>query len=113
MQVPGPTLIVSEGQAVTITLHNALPAAAGNTSLVFPGFQVTYHGRCKGLLTQEAVNGGTVTYSFTAASPGLGPITAGRRAICRLRWVCTVQSSFCLVRPTRIIRIVRTQTWAR
>ena len=38
---PGPTLIVTEGQTVTVTLTNNLPAAAGNTSILFPGFQVT------------------------------------------------------------------------
>ena len=38
MQVPGPTLIVTEGQTVTVTLTNNLPAAAGNTSILFPGF---------------------------------------------------------------------------
>src|ERR1700688_4416032 len=41
MQVPGPTLIVTEGQTVKVTLTNNLPAAAGNTSILFPGFVVT------------------------------------------------------------------------
>src|SRR6267143_3768634 len=41
MQIPGPTLIVTEGQTVTITLTNGLPTAAGNTSILFPGFAVT------------------------------------------------------------------------
>src|ERR1700741_3390 len=36
MQVPGPTLIVTEGDTVTVTLTNTLPAAAGNTSILFP-----------------------------------------------------------------------------
>ena len=70
MQVPGPTLIVTEGQTVTVTLTNGLPAAAGNTSILFPGFQVAPTGGVAGLLTQEAVPGGTVTYTFTASSPG-------------------------------------------
>src|SRR6478735_3262789 len=35
MQIPGPTLIVTRGQTVTVTLTNNLPAAAGNTSLLF------------------------------------------------------------------------------
>jgi plastocyanin len=70
MQVPGPTLIVTEGQTVTITLTNNLPAPAGNTSMLFPGFNVTTSGGVQGLLTQEAQNGGTVTYTFTANSPG-------------------------------------------
>ncbi len=70
MQVPGPTLIVTEGQTVTIHLTNGLPAAAGNTSILFPGFQVTATGGVTGLLAQEAPPGGSVTYSFVAASPG-------------------------------------------
>jgi FtsP/CotA-like multicopper oxidase with cupredoxin domain len=72
MQVPGPTLIVTEGQTVTVTLTNNLPAAAGNTSILFPGFNVATSGSgsVAGLLTQEAVPGGTVTYTFTASTPG-------------------------------------------
>jgi FtsP/CotA-like multicopper oxidase with cupredoxin domain len=70
MQLPGPTLVVTEGQTVTVTLTNALPTAAGNTSILFPGFQVTATGGTAGLLTQEAAPGGTVTYMFTASSPG-------------------------------------------
>jgi len=70
MQVPGPTLIVTEGQTVTVKLTNGLPASAGNTSILFPGFNVTTTGGVAGLLTQEATPGSTVTYTFTAASPG-------------------------------------------
>ncbi|HUO94926.1 MAG TPA: multicopper oxidase family protein [Steroidobacteraceae bacterium] len=70
MQIPGPTLIVTEGDTVTVTLHNNLPAAAGNTSILFPGFTVATSGGTPGLLTQEAAPGGTVTYTFTAGSPG-------------------------------------------
>jgi hypothetical protein len=75
MQVPGPTLIVTEGQTVTVTLLNGLPAAAGNTSILFPGFQLT--STCpntatnpQGLLACEAAPGQTVTYTFTASTPG-------------------------------------------
>jgi len=70
MQVPGPTLIVTEGQTVTVTLTNGLPTSAGNTSILFPGFNVTATGGVAGLLTTEAAPGGTVTYTFTASSPG-------------------------------------------
>jgi FtsP/CotA-like multicopper oxidase with cupredoxin domain len=70
MQVPGPTLIVTEGDTVTVTLTNGLPTAAGSTSILFPGFSVTATGGVVGLLTQEAAPGGTVTYSFKASSPG-------------------------------------------
>jgi len=70
MQIPGPTLIVTEGQTVTVNLSNILPTAAGNTSILFPGFNVIATGGVAGLLTQEAAPGGTVTYTFTASSPG-------------------------------------------
>jgi FtsP/CotA-like multicopper oxidase with cupredoxin domain len=70
MQVPGPTLIVTEGTTVTVQLTNNLPAAAGNTSILFPGFAVTASGGVQGLLAQEAAPGGTVTYTFLASSPG-------------------------------------------
>jgi FtsP/CotA-like multicopper oxidase with cupredoxin domain len=70
MQIPGPTLIVTEGQVVTVNLKNGLPTSAGNTSILFPGFAVTTTGGVAGLLTREAVPGGTVTYKFVAGSPG-------------------------------------------
>jgi FtsP/CotA-like multicopper oxidase with cupredoxin domain len=75
MQVPGPTLVVAEGATVTINLTNSLPTAAGNTSILFPGFQLT--STCaanatnpQGLLACEAAPGQTVTYTFTASTPG-------------------------------------------
>ena len=72
MQLPGPTLIVHENDTVTINLANKLPAAAGNTSILFPGFTLT--SACpagqQGLLACEAAPGGTVTYTFTASTPG-------------------------------------------
>jgi FtsP/CotA-like multicopper oxidase with cupredoxin domain len=90
MQVPGPTLVVTEGAPVTITLTNNLPPAAGNTSILFPGFQVTaaasatQPGTCTattpapiGLLTTEAANGCSVTYKFTASAPGTHPYYSG------------------------------------
>src|SRR2546429_9955759 len=78
MQVPGPTLIVHENAVVTVTLLNGLPNAAGNTSILFPGFNVTTTCPAstaagapqQGLLTCEAAPGGTVTYTFTASAPG-------------------------------------------
>jgi FtsP/CotA-like multicopper oxidase with cupredoxin domain len=80
MQVPGPTLIVTEGQAVTVNLTNGLPAAAGNSSILFPGFNVTASGGVAGLLTQEAAPGGTVTYTFTASSPGTRAYYSGTQS---------------------------------
>ena len=77
MQVPGPTMVVPEGTTVTINLTNNLPAAAGNTSILFPGFTVTATGGVTGLLAQEAAPGGTVTYTFTASAPGTHPYYSG------------------------------------
>jgi hypothetical protein len=84
MQVPGPTLIVTEGQTVTVNLLNGLPNSAGNTSILFPDFQVTAAATAnqtsatctaatpapQGLLTVEAAPGCSVTYTFTATKPG-------------------------------------------
>src|SRR6201987_185294 len=80
MQVPGPTLIVHAGDAVTVQLVNNLPAAAGNTSILFPGFNVTTSGGVTGLLTQEAAPGGTVTYSFVASTPGTRSYYSGTQS---------------------------------
>jgi FtsP/CotA-like multicopper oxidase with cupredoxin domain len=80
MQLPGPTLIVTEGQTVTVNLLNALPAAAGNTSILFPGFTVTASGGVQGLLTQEAAPAGTVTYTFVANSPGTHAYYSGTQS---------------------------------
>ena len=70
MQVPGPTMIVTEGQTVTVNLTNNLPTPVGNTSILFPGFTVTATGGVTGLMTKEAAPGSTVTYTFTASTPG-------------------------------------------
>jgi len=68
-QYPGPTLIVSQGDTVTVDLTNNLPAP---TSIVFPGQgEVTTTGGSAGLLTAEAAaGGGTVSYSFVATDAG-------------------------------------------
>ena len=80
MQLPGPTLIVTEGTPVEITLNNALPAAAGNVSIVFPGHQITTTtGGVPGQLTQEALSGGSVTYTFTASEAGTYQYHSGTR----------------------------------
>jgi FtsP/CotA-like multicopper oxidase with cupredoxin domain len=69
MQYPGPTLIVNQGDAVTVNLTNSL---AVPVSIVFPGQTgVTATGGSPGLLTNEAAaSGGTVSYTFTASQPG-------------------------------------------
>ncbi len=73
MQLPGPTLIVTQGATVEVTLSNHLPVAAGNVSIVFPGHDVSVVAGDEGVagdMTQEAPSGGTVTYTFTAGQPG-------------------------------------------
>lgn len=84
MQLPGPTLIVTAGQTVQVRLRNALPPSAGRTSIVFPGFQVAATGGVPGLLAQEADLAGsassTVTYTFTATSPGTYAYYSGSQA---------------------------------
>ncbi len=80
MQLPGPTLILTQGQTYTVTLNNALPAAAGNVSIVFPGHTVTStSGGDTGLLAQEAPSGGSVSYTFTAGEPGTYQYHSGTR----------------------------------
>ena len=66
-QYPGPTLIVQQGTPVTIRLTNQL---SEKTSIVFPGQRVNATGGTQGLLTREAANGQTVTYTFTPSEPG-------------------------------------------
>ncbi len=93
MQVPGPTLIVTEGQTVTVNLVNQLPSAVGSTSMLFPGFNVsaaatlTQPGSCttstpapQGLLTIEASNGCSVTYTFVASAPGTHAYYSGTQS---------------------------------
>jgi FtsP/CotA-like multicopper oxidase with cupredoxin domain len=70
MQVPGPTLIVTQGDTVTVKLTNNLPMPAGSTSIIFSGFNAAGSGGTPGLLTQEAAHGATVTYTFTATTAG-------------------------------------------
>jgi manganese oxidase len=81
MQYPGPTLIVNQGEQVTVSLTNNLWK---NTSIVFPGQEgVTAScniSNCQdGLLTKEAVPLGTVTYTFTASKPGTYLYHSGTR----------------------------------
>ncbi|HUW62023.1 MAG TPA: multicopper oxidase domain-containing protein [Candidatus Bathyarchaeia archaeon] len=77
-QYPGPTMLVNEGQTVTVTLNNALDVPV---SILFPGqtgvtaTEVAAPSQ-PGLLTLEAgaavdaTPGGTVQYSFVASQPG-------------------------------------------
>jgi FtsP/CotA-like multicopper oxidase with cupredoxin domain len=76
-QYPGPTLIVNQGDTVTIQLTNLLPVA---TSIVFPGLSVTASGGSRvGLLAREADSGEQVMYQFTADRPGTYLYHSGTR----------------------------------
>jgi manganese oxidase len=87
MQYPGPTMIVTEGEQVTINLSNELPMPV---SMVFPG-QSGVTTSCDGvvpvgtpgLLTCEAPADSaattTVTYTFTASHPGTYLYHSGTR----------------------------------
>lgn len=91
MQYPGPTLIVNQGDVVTINLNNQLPAHGGDAplpaSIVFPG-QQNVSTSCDeampignpGLLTCEAAPGQSVSYTFTAAKPGTFMYHSGTQA---------------------------------
>ncbi|HEX2904060.1 MAG TPA: multicopper oxidase domain-containing protein [Jatrophihabitans sp.] len=79
-QLPGPTLCVTSGDTVTVVLHNSLPEP---TSIIFSGqtgvladgnaaqpvFDST-GATLTSLVQPAAANGGSVTYQFTAGSPG-------------------------------------------
>jgi FtsP/CotA-like multicopper oxidase with cupredoxin domain len=76
-QYPAPTLIVSQGTVLQITLNNELPMPV---SLVFPGqIGVTATGGSQGAITREAATGGSVTYTFTASQPGTYTYHSGTR----------------------------------
>ena len=77
-QYPGPVLCVNEGDTVTVILRNTLPK---DVSIMFPG-QVGVKangvpaqprfsaGTLTSLTDIAAANGGIVTYSFVAGTPG-------------------------------------------
>ena len=78
-QHPSPVLCVNEGETVTVILHNTLPE---DVSITFPGQdnvmadgapaqpQFDGGGNLTSLTQVAAANGGSVTYSFQANSPG-------------------------------------------
>jgi FtsP/CotA-like multicopper oxidase with cupredoxin domain len=81
-QLPGPTLCVASGAKVTVVLHNTLPEP---TSILFSGqsgvladgiaaqpqYDTTAPGGSLTSLVQSAPSSnGSVTYTFTAGSPG-------------------------------------------
>ncbi len=78
-QLPGPTLCITQGDAVTIVLNNTLPEPV---SIIFPGIenvsangapaqpQFDSGGNLISLTNTAAASNGSVTYSFTAPQPG-------------------------------------------
>ena len=71
-QYPAPTLIVQQGQTVSIDLTNNLPVPI---SLIFPGQEnvvasALSGNTAQGILTLEANTSATVRYSFTARNLG-------------------------------------------
>ena len=85
-QLPGPVLCVTSGRPVTVILHNTLPEA---TSIVFPGQksvkangnpaqpQFDSGGSLTSMVQPAAADTGSVTYTFTAGSPGTYLYTSG------------------------------------
>ncbi|MCP5099475.1 MAG: multicopper oxidase domain-containing protein, partial [Chloroflexi bacterium] len=67
-QLPGPMLIVNEGETITINLVNDLTE---DTALYFPGLEMVPD------LTGAAANGGTTSYTFIATRPGTFQYEAG------------------------------------
>lgn len=84
-QLPGPTLCVPQGAQVTISLKNTLrepvsisfPGQSGVMADGAPDQPVTSGGVVTSLAKPAAANGGTVTYSFTAAHAGTFLYTSG------------------------------------
>lgn len=79
-QYPAPTLVVTQGQTVRITLNNQLPEPV---SLLFPGqeLSLTTTGGVHGILGRHVAPGGTAaTYTFVASQPGTYQYQSGARA---------------------------------
>lgn len=91
MQYPGPTLIVNQGETITVNLINELPIVNDrlgnpvpppNTSIVFPGqLGVDAAGGLQGLYTREAPPDGNtvVSYTFDATNAGTYIYQSGTR----------------------------------
>jgi hypothetical protein len=91
VQYPGPTLIVNEGDTVSISLANELSEPV---SMVFPGMTmmtpstpVFNNGSRAGFssLAPEAIPGGTQTYTFKAAKAGTYYYQSGSNQPIQLR----------------------------
>jgi FtsP/CotA-like multicopper oxidase with cupredoxin domain len=71
-QLPGPTIIATEGDAVTITLHNNL---AEDTALIFPGQAMIPD--TVGVAAYDGITVQSKTYTFEATNPGTYLYEAG------------------------------------
>lgn len=78
MQYPGPTLMVNQGDVITVNLSNELEQPV---SILFPGQQgVTASGGSDGLLTKESTGpSDTVSYTFVAGNAGTYMYQSGTR----------------------------------
>jgi FtsP/CotA-like multicopper oxidase with cupredoxin domain len=91
-QYPGPTLIVNEGDTVTINLTNYVTEPV---SMTFPGLDVTSpqgavfpmgdRTQLTSVVPEAAPNGGTRTYTFTASRPGTFYYQSGSNQPIQLR----------------------------
>ena len=89
-QHPGPVLCVTEGDTVTVILHNESGSIDTDTSIAFPGqtgvladglpAQPEFNGGGKMTsLTDSVAPGGTITYSFAGRQAGHLPLPVGHR----------------------------------
>lgn len=109
-QHPGPVLCVHTGDEVTVILHNSATRIDEPTSIVFPGQENVladglpadpeFSGATMTSLTKTAAaGGGTVTYTFTAGSPGTYLYESGTNAEKQVRMGLF---GTLIVRPTRV-----------
>jgi FtsP/CotA-like multicopper oxidase with cupredoxin domain len=115
-QYPGPTLIVNEGEIVTITVVNDLPPSYGQrVSLSFPGQSgvsvACAAGPCvQGPLGLEAgARGSSVTYTFSAARAGTFLYNSGSRP--ELQVEMGLMGAF-IVRPAGFDGVTNTRAYA-
>ena len=73
---PGPVLVVTSGQSVTLTVHNGLP---DNLAMAVPG--VPFTGASAGDDTSGAAAGSAASYTFTAPAAGTYLYEAGHTAM--------------------------------
>lgn len=107
-QYPAPTLVVNEGDAVTINMTNM--GVPRPVSMVVTGHEVSASGGAAGLFTRTSDASGTqtVSYTFTAGAPGtyvyhgLGDTNPGLHAEMGLQGVMIVRPTGYDVNSNRI-----------